>query len=55
MRISVIAWGRFLLVLPKTRIEASFFSEKNSREVASSNGWMAFFFVNFLARGMRSW
>ena len=35
--------------------EASFFSEKNSRDAASSNGWIAFFLVNFLARGIRSW
>lgn len=47
--------GRFLLEEPKTRIEASFFSEKNSREAESSKGWTAFFFVNFLASGMRSW
>ena len=31
--------------------EASFFCEKNSREVASSKGWMAFFLVNFTAFG----
>lgn len=37
--------------LPKTSREASFFSEKNSSEVASSKGWMAFFLVNFLASG----
>lgn len=34
-------------------MEASFFSEKNSREEASSKGWMGFFFVNFLASGCR--
>ena len=42
-------------MLPKSIREASFFSEKNSREVASSNGWISFFLVNFLARGMRNW
>lgn len=42
-------------MLPKTRKEASFLSEKNSRLVASSKGWMGFFFVNFLASGWRSW
>lgn len=47
--------GRFLELLPKTMREASFFSEKNSSEAGSSKGWMAFFLVNFLARGTRSW
>lgn len=45
--------GRFLDELPKTRMPASFFSEKNSSELASSNGWIVFFFVNFLASGCR--
>lgn len=53
--VNVRECGLFFDEEPKTRIEASFFSEKNSREVASSKGWMGFFFVNFLARGMRSW
>lgn len=48
-------WGRFLDEEPNTRKEASFFSEKNSSDEASSKGWMGFFFVNFLARGWRSW
>jgi len=47
--------GRFLEEEPKTRMEASFFSEKNSSEEASSKGWISFFLVNFLASGMRSW
>ena len=34
---------------------ASFFSEKNSSEEASSKGWISFFLVNFRARGIRSW
>jgi hypothetical protein len=44
-----------LLELPKTSNEASFFSEKNSREEGSSKGWMSFFLVNFLDRGRWSW
>lgn len=36
-------------------MDASFFSEKNSRDAASSKGWTAFFFVNFLASGIRNW
>lgn len=48
-------WGLFFEELPKTRKEASFFSEKNSSEEASSKGWMGFFLVNFLAKGWRSW
>lgn len=40
---------------PKTKSEASFFSEKNSSEVGSSNGCIEFFFVNFFANGMRNW
>jgi hypothetical protein len=31
--------------------ELSFFCEKNSREVASSKGCIAFFLVNFMAFG----
>lgn len=31
--------------------EASFFSEKNSRDEGSSKGWMPFFFVNLIDRG----
>lgn len=54
VRTRVRQWGRFLEELPKTSREASFFSEKNSSEVASSKGWMAFFLVNFLASGCRS-
>ncbi len=38
-------------MLPNTKIEASFFSEKNSREEASSKGWISFFLENFLASG----
>jgi len=53
VRVRVRACGRFLLLEPKTRMEASFFSEKNSSEEASSKGWMGFFFVNFLASGWR--
>jgi hypothetical protein len=54
VRTRVRQWGRFLEELPNTIREASFFSEKNSSELASSKGWMAFFFVNFLASGWRS-
>jgi hypothetical protein len=43
-----------LLEDPKTSSEASFFSLKNSREAASSKGWISFFLVNFWARGRRS-
>jgi hypothetical protein len=51
--IIVRVWGRFFEVLPKTSNEASFFSLKNSRDAGSSKGWIAFFFVNFLASGTR--
>lgn len=54
VRAKVRQWGRFLELLPKTRKDASFFSEKNSSDEASSKGWMAFFLVNFLASGWRS-
>jgi hypothetical protein len=50
-----MAWGRFLDVEPNTRIEASFFSLKNSSDDASSKGWILFFLVNFFASGTRSW
>jgi hypothetical protein len=50
-----MVWGRFLDDEPNTRIEASFFSLKNSSDEASSKGWISFFFVNFLASGIRSW
>ena len=40
-----------MLLLPKTRSEASFFCEKNSREEASSKGWISFFFVNLTECG----
>jgi len=49
-----MAWGRFFCVLPKTSRLASFFSEKNSSDEASSKGWMGFFLVNFFASGRRS-
>jgi hypothetical protein len=55
VRTRVIACGRFLDDEPNTRIEASFFSLKNSSEEASSKGWISFFLVNFLASGIRSW
>jgi hypothetical protein len=54
VRTRVRQWGRFLEELPNTIREASFFSEKNSSELASSKGWIAFFLVNFLASGCRS-
>jgi hypothetical protein len=50
-----MAFGRFFEEEPKISMEASFFSLKNSRDAASSKGWIAFFFVNFFARGILSW
>jgi len=51
VRAKVRLCGRFLECDAKTRNEVSFFEEKNSRGAASSNGWMLFFFVNFIALG----
>lgn len=51
IRAITIAWGLFLLWCPKTIKDASFFSEKNSRDDASSNGCMSFFLLNLIERG----
>lgn len=43
--------GRFLECEANTTKDASFFREKNSSAVLSSNGWIAFFLENFIVRG----
>lgn len=49
VRASVRVFGRFLELDPNTSRLVSFFSEKKISDEASSNGWMSFFLLNFLA------
>jgi len=39
VRAKVMAFGRFLLLLPNRSRLQSFFSEKKASELASSKGW----------------
>jgi hypothetical protein len=41
--VKIRSFGLFFEWIPVTKSEASFFPAKNSRELASSNGWIAFF------------
>ena len=55
-RTNVKACGRFFECDPKRSKLASFLSEKNSREAASSKGWTSFFLLKRIARGrLREW
>jgi hypothetical protein len=51
MRVKIRSCGRFFECRPVMRSAASFFCAKNSRDEASSNGWMAFFLEKLIAFG----
>ena len=58
IRTNVRPFGRFFVVCPTTKIDASFLEAQNSNEdievVAESNGWIGFFLENEIAFGRLS-